>query len=184
MGVNVYESKGLDSAMMGYGDGCGGGCEAICAGGFRGNREHAGRSSEIHERGQMTVELAAIFPVLIIVAAISVNVLTFFSECASFDRQFAQAVRVCASSPAYGETAQGNAGLVSDRLAVFRRDYLEVSVLSESVGSGHVEYIGELVYSPTLFGMGLRSEVFGVSLPKLTHVASYVIDPYKAGVVA
>lgn len=184
MGVNVYKGEALDAAMAVHDDGCDGGCEVACAGAFRGNRERAGRSDGVRERGQMTVELAVIFPVLIIVAAISVNVLTFFSECASFDRQFAQAVRVCASSPAYGETAQGNAGLVSDRLAAFSRDYLEVSVSSESVGSGHVKYAGELVYSPTLFGMGLRSEIFGVSLPKLTHAASYVIDPYKAGVVA
>ena len=45
------------------------------------------------ERGQMTVELAAAFPVLIIVAVIAVNALAFFSECAAFDNVFRDAVR-------------------------------------------------------------------------------------------
>ena len=50
------------------------------------------------ERGQMTVELAAAFPVLIIVAVIAVNALAFFSECAAFDNVFRDAVRVHVTS--------------------------------------------------------------------------------------
>ena len=36
--------------------------------------------------GQATVELAVVLPVVIIVAVIAVNALTFFGACAAFDR--------------------------------------------------------------------------------------------------
>lgn len=137
------------------------------------------------ERGQMTVELAVVFPVAIAVAAMAVNALLFFGECAAFDRAFPQAVRVYAASPAYGETAVGNAALVQSEMAAsFDADYLSVGVSASEEGLGHVRFKGVLDFAPTLFGMGLRSEIFGVSLPHLTHEASYVIDPYKPGVIA
>ena len=50
-----------------------------------------GRSS-----GQMTVEFVAALPVLLAVAAISVNALTFFGWCAAFDDDFRDWVRVYA----------------------------------------------------------------------------------------
>ena len=100
------------------------------------------------ERGQMTVELAAAFPVLIIVAVIAVNALAFFSECAAFDAEN-EAVRVSA----------------------------------EAVSGGHTRFTGTLEYMPTLFGLGLRSTVFGIPLPPLTHAVSIAVDCYKPGVL-
>lgn len=38
------------------------------------------------ERGQMTVELAVMIPVLVAIAVIAMNAMLFFSECAAFDR--------------------------------------------------------------------------------------------------
>ena len=46
-----------------------------------------GRSS-----GQMTVEFVAALPVLLAVAAISVNALAFFGWCAAFDDDFRDSV--------------------------------------------------------------------------------------------
>ena len=69
------------------------------------------------ERGQMTVELAVAFPVLIIVAVIGVNALTFFSECAAFDNAFRDAVRVHATSPASGQGVEQSSALVQTALA-------------------------------------------------------------------
>ena len=44
--------------------------------------------------GQMTVELCAVLPVVIVIAAILVNVMTFFGECAEFDRVARNSVRL------------------------------------------------------------------------------------------
>ena len=123
------------------------------------------------ERGQMTVELAAAFPVLIIVAVIAVNALAFFSECAAFDNVFRDAVRVHATSPAAG---QGIA---------FDAENETVRVSAEGVSGGHTRFTGTLEYMPTLFGLGLRSTVFGIALPPLKHAASIAVDCYKPGVL-
>lgn len=134
--------------------------------------------------GQMTVELAVAMPVLIVVAVIAVNALTFLGDCAAFDRIAHSAVRVHASSPAYGQDAGQAAALVEQEIrAAMGRDNLEVSVSHAGTGADFDEYRARLSYSPTLFGMGLRSEVFGVSLPELVHETSYVVDAYKPGVI-
>ena len=132
----------------------------------------------------MTVELAVVLPVAIVVAAIAMNALLFFSECAAFDRKFPNAVRVYAAAPAYGETAGGNTGLVQEHLrGRFAEDHLAVDVTSVSQGF-LIRFDATLTFTPTLFGMGLRESVMGVSLPRLTHRTSFVIDPYKPGVIA
>lgn len=135
-------------------------------------------------RGQATVELAVALPVLIVVAAIAVNALLFFGECASFDRVFRGAVRVHATSPAYGQTASDCRALVAGTLEnAFPEDNLEVSVEVSDGGLGHARYSGTISFAPTLFGLGLKDEVFGVALPRLEHTATLVVDAYKPGVV-
>ena len=136
------------------------------------------------EKGQMTVELAVAFPVMIAVAVISMNALLFFSECAAFDRLACQAVRVNAAAPAYGVGPSQTAGLVQQELeGSFDRSYLGVSVAAVQVGFDYTEYSATLEFAPTLFGMGLKDSVFGVSLPHLRHTVSYVVDPYRPGVI-
>ena len=135
-------------------------------------------------RGQMTIEVAVAMPVLIVVAVIAVNAMTFFGECAVFDRVACEAVRVHATSPAYGQDAGQSAALVEQAI----RSQLDESNLSVSVTHGMTEpdldvFTVSLELSPTLFGMGLRSEVFGVPLPCLKHSVRYVIDGYKPGVI-
>lgn len=142
------------------------------------------RARRLSERGQASVELMMALPVMIAVAVIVVNALLFFSDCAAFDRLAHQAVRVHAASPAYGQDAQRSRDLVQSELErSFARDNLEVSVTVESVSGGRLSFDATLEYSPTLFGMGLRTEVFGVRLPGLSHTVSYVVDQYKPGVV-
>lgn len=135
--------------------------------------------------GQGTVELAAVMPALLIVAVIAVNACAFFSECASFDRLARQAVRTFATSPGYGQGAdQGRAKVASALEAAFDSWNEEVSVVVESAGGQCVRYTATLSYLPTLFGLGLKSEVFGVSLSPLRHSASLVVDPFNPGVIA
>lgn len=135
--------------------------------------------------GQMTIELAVAMPVLIIVSVIAVNVVTFFGECAVFDRAVHEAVRVYAASPAYGQGLGQSCALVEEaaREAVDAPN-VEVSVGYGEMGFDYVEFSATLEFHPTLFGLGLRSEVFGVALPALSHTTSYVVDVYKPGVIA
>lgn len=136
------------------------------------------------ERGQMTVELAAALPVLIIVAVVAVNACTFFSECAVFDRVSHEAVRIHAASPAYRQGADRSCALVKQEVeSALGASNVEVAVSHGVVGADFDSYTMTLTFHPTLFGMGLRSEVFGVALPPLVHTTSYVVDSYKPGVV-
>ena len=140
--------------------------------------------SDNDEQGQMTVELAVAFPAMIIVAMIAMNALLFFSECAAFDRLACEAVRVHAAAPAYGIGPNQACALVQQELAAsFDRSNLSVAVGSMQVGIDYTQYSATLDFAPTLFGMGLTDEVFGVSLPHLSHTVSYVIDPYRPGVI-
>ena len=50
-------------------------------------------------------------------------------------------------------------------------------------GWTHTSFSATLEYMPTLFGLGLKSEVMGVALPKLSHTEELVVDCYKPGVL-
>ena len=136
------------------------------------------------DTGQMTVELAVAFPVLIVVAVIAVNACTFLGECAVFDRVAHDAVRVHAASPAYRQSNAQSCSLVEQEIrSAIDANNIDVSVSCSSAGLDFQRFTATLRFSPTLFGMGLRSEVFGVHLPQLVHSSSYVVDVYKAGVL-
>ena len=135
-------------------------------------------------RGQMTIELAIAMPALIIVAVIAVNALTFFADCAVFDRVAHEAVRVYATAPAYGQSAGQSCALVEQAIReAVDQPNIDVSVSHGTTGFDFDQYTAVIEYSPTLFGLGLRSEVFGVALPTLSHSTTYVVDSYKPGVV-
>lgn len=136
------------------------------------------------DRGQMTVELAVAFPALMIVAVIAVNALTFFADCAVFDRVAHEAVRVHATSPAYRQGSGQTVVLVAQEIrSVVDAPNVDVSVAVNPSGAGFEKYTATLSYSPTLFGAGMRSEVFGVQLPRLVHKSELVVDSYKPGVI-
>lgn len=136
------------------------------------------------EAGQATIELVVMLPVLLAVAFIVMNAMLFLSECASFDRMVPQAVRVHAASPSYGQDAQQAKNLVESQLKEeFDKENLSVSVAVRTVSGGMLRFDATLEFAPTLFGLGIRSEFFGVSLPKLSHTASLTVERYKPGVV-
>ena len=138
-----------------------------------------GRSS-----GQMTVEFVAALPVLLAVAAVSVNALTFFGWCAAFDDDFRDSVRVYAASPAYGQGVGDTCAFIERALDErLDAENVSVSVSAHGVSAGHTSFSATLEYMPTLFGLGLKSEVMGVALPKLSHTEELVVDCYKPGVL-
>lgn len=143
-----------------------------------------GVRGRVREAGQMTVELAVAFPVLIIVAVIAVNALLFFSECGAFDNAFREAVRVHATAPSYEQGLEQSRALVEDALATsFDRPYEAVHVSVEGTAGGHARFSAAFDFSPTLFGLGLKSSVFGIALPPLAHTVSFTVDCYKPGVL-
>lgn len=134
--------------------------------------------------GQMTIEMAVALPILIVVAAIAVNVMTFFGNCASFDRIAHEAVRIHATAPAYGQDVGQSCALIEQTVrSQLDAQNLNVSVEHSTTGVDFGRYRLVLEYHPTLFGMSLRSSVFGVSLPPLRHEAICVVDEYKPGVI-
>lgn len=142
------------------------------------------RRAGCDERAQMTVELCALLPVAIIVAVIAVNAMTFFSECAEFDRVSRNAVRVHAASPSYGEGSSEASALVAAALdEAFSAENLSCEVSVSSGHQGFSTYEMTLSFSPTLFGMGIRSEVLGVAIPPLKHVSTLTVHPYRPGML-
>lgn len=134
--------------------------------------------------GQMTIELAAVLPVALAIALMAVNALTFFGQCAVFDRVAHDAIRIHAASPAYRQgSAQSCALVEADIVSALGGENVDVSVSYSPVSFDLDCYTATLEVSPTLFGMGLRSQVFGVSMPRLVHSTVYVVDSYRAGVI-
>lgn len=135
-----------------------------------------------NEDGQMSVELCVVLPVVIAIAAILVNAMTFFGECAQFDRVARNSARICASSLAEGTDAFS---VVGDMTAMIsqKMDAGEVSceAASSPVGDGYVTYSMRYSYEPTLFGLPLRGSVFGVSMPTMDHSIQITLDPYSPG---
>ena len=130
------------------------------------------------------MEFVAALPVLLAVAVISVNALTYFGWCAAFDDDFRDSVRVYAASPAYGQGVGDTCALIERALDErLDAENVSVSVSAHGVSAGHISFSATLEYMPTLFGLGLKSEVMGVALPKLSHTEELVVDCYKPGVL-
>ena len=136
------------------------------------------------EQGQMTIEFVVALPAMLVVAVIAVNACTFFGLCAAFDNSFRDAVRVCATSPAYGQDVAQSCTLVEEQLAdVAHAQNVEVEVTARAVSQGHTTFSGLLRFRPALFSFALKSEIFGVALPALTHTEEMTVDCYKPGVL-
>ncbi|MDO5329395.1 MAG: hypothetical protein Q4E88_04810 [Coriobacteriia bacterium] len=136
------------------------------------------------QTGQATVELAVLFPIVIIIAVIAVNALLFFGHCASFDRTFRQVVSTVASSPAAGQSTVNTKALIENALHEnFQNNNLEFEVAVGEVSGHFKNFDGTIKMYPTLFGLGLKKEIFGVSLPTLNHKCQMAVDVYKPGVI-
>lgn len=134
------------------------------------------------DAGQMTIEFVVAFPAMLIVAAIAVNACAFFELCAAFDNNFRDAVRTCAASPAYGQDVGQSCSLIEQELQRERgAENVQVQVSARSVAQGHTTFAGTLRFEPTLFGIALKPQVFGVSLPALSHSEEITVDCYKPG---
>lgn len=136
------------------------------------------------ERGQATVELAVVLPVVIIVAVIAINALSFLGACAAFDRIAHQAVCALGPSPASGQSASSVAAEVSAAVEnQVGADNVAVSVTAREDWGGMTWFTARLEYWPTLFGLGLRQSVFGVPLSPLVHETTFAVMRYQPGIL-
>ncbi len=135
-------------------------------------------------QGQMTLEFLVVLPAVIAIAAIAVNAGVFFSDCAAFDRIARNATRLYATSPSAEQSADACLALAcADIESACDRNNLSVEGRVEAAAWGQTRFTYTLHYQPTLFGFGLKSEVFGVALPALSHSVSLVVDTYKPGML-
>ncbi len=134
-------------------------------------------------RGQMTIEFALLFPVMLMIALIACNSILFLSECASFDRIFRESVCVFAPSPASEETTGQICAHIEDALAQFNeRDYLSCNVSASEDQGGLTTYTATLAFTPTIFGAYPLRRVFDVELSPIEHPITMTVDSYKPGV--
>lgn len=137
-----------------------------------------------NKSGQAVVELAIMLPIILIIAVIAVNALTFFSECSSFDRTFKQIVSCTGTSPAYGMSTDNTVANVKQQLyEKFDKEFLDFDVDAQGKVGGLTEFCGSIKMHPTLFGLGLKSDILGVPLPSLNHEQKITIEEYKPGVI-
>lgn len=145
-------------------------------------------------RGQMTVELAVVMPVVIVMVAAVVTILRYVACCATFDHVALDAVVAYGTSPS-GSTLSDNAcaevrQAIQDALA---SDACEVQVSATKAAQdgqpGHltinpllVTYTCTLVYHPLFSSVSVAGATFA-SPVALTHERTLVIDRYRPGVV-
>ena len=143
-----------------------------------------GRARCAHEQsGQMSVELAVVFPIAIALMLIVVNALDFMGACASFDRVARNAIRLSATAPGYGEDQSAVLAAIEEVVSSEAAENVSYSVAVAGGFLGQVTYTATLEYTPTLFGLPLRETVFGVTLPKLRHEVALTVDPYHPGIL-
>ena len=136
------------------------------------------------DAGQATVELAVVLPVAIVLAVIVVNALSFFEACAAFDQLARQAICAYAPSPDAGQGPAEVAALVESELEeALGTSNLAIEVTVQGRAGSYQRYCGRLSFAPTLFGLGLKDEVFGVSLPRLVHEVDLTVAAYRPGVL-
>jgi hypothetical protein len=163
---------------------------------------HENARKYIGNRGQMTVELAVCMPVLAIMIVIMFNAMSFLEACARFDRVAADAVRIEAASPGYGEYGNNHrARKISELIEASFADFDNVSIavkVNNSTGSEPTDkpesnaalpffsmlsraetYECTMYYSPPIFGDSL----FGTKFFVVEHTNSYAIDPFRPGVL-
>jgi hypothetical protein len=137
----------------------------------------------LSSKGQLAVEYVVCMPVVLIVALIALNTGCYLGACALFDRSFAEAVRIHASAPAYGQDDRAICTALQHDLEYAQRgDNLSVSVESEATAGGLKRYSATLGYAPLITGP-LRDYIMGVPMPYLDHVQSITIHQYRPGVM-
>ena len=135
-------------------------------------------------KGQATVEMAVVFPIVLVLLVIAFNAVAYLGVCASFDRIFTQQVRVFAAAPSFGSN-QGDvvASIQKELSSRYGDECSKVEVVVSSDAWGSSVFRASLEYEPSLFGLHFRSILFGIELPTLHHERSFALNCYRPGIV-
>ncbi|MDR0500961.1 MAG: hypothetical protein LBG97_06960 [Coriobacteriales bacterium] len=146
--------------------------------------------------GQMAVELAVCIPVIIMVAMLMINVLSYLDACARFDRIAPDAVRIQATSSGYGGYGRlEKASRVQEVIAKSFADADNVCIsvyATQTNGTNDNDNNSVLSLLPELESytcrlqfepLGASASFFGMHFFSITHERTYTIDPFKPGVV-
>ena len=156
------------------------------------------------EHGQMVVEMAVVTPVMIVVAVVVANLVSFIAACARFDRVAPDAVMACAVSPA-GEAIESGAQehevaqAIEGAMRPIARVTVEVTAQTAweayeegrgdndpSVGfsfAPHLtRYVCTLTYRPWPSALSIAGVDAGVP-GELRHECAFTIDRYRPGVL-
>ncbi len=146
--------------------------------------------------GQASVELAALMPVVIVVALFSYNLARFVALCATFDRVSLDAVVAQGVAPAGTQSRIAAAGEVRSSIesALDASQVCSVEVATEPVGeTGEgvrrlflspllTRFRCTLVYRPWPSSFVIAGVTYDMPLA-LRHERSLVVDRYRPGVV-
>lgn len=146
-------------------------------------------------KGQMTVELALLFPVLLVLACICISCIQFIYACTYFDQMALDEIISQGVSPSGSGGDDAVVREIQEALnysfSNFKRVNIEVrqTTLGEkatdeilSFLTGYKKIECTLNYVP--WPLSAHMSFMGVHAPiKLSHTRSLVIDTYKGGVV-
>ena len=149
------------------------------------------------QSGQMVVELAVCAPVMLALAIVCIDLMVYLGDCARFDRVASQEVAALACAPSGESYSVGSqAALIeaavtesmgsADRLScsVSATNGVDAGEAGEglpivSFGPQLATFTCTMTFTPWPFANG----AFGVIPVELTHTRTYVVDPYRPGVV-
>lgn len=146
--------------------------------------------------GQMTVELAATVPVVIVVALVVLNLMGYVEACAAFDQVALDAVVSQGVAPSGEQTQVASVAAVRAALeeALGREGRCEVEVRAERASAATdagttfvvspllTRYVCTLVYRPWPRLLRMPGVTFEAPLV-LRHERELVVDRYRPGVV-
>lgn len=146
-------------------------------------------------RGQMTVELAVLAPVVIVVALVIANLMGFVEACAAFDQVALDAVVAQGVAPAGERDDQRAASEVRSAIEdlLGREGRCEVEVRAEGVSMGAsssglvmspllTRYVCTLTYHPWPRLLRMPGVTYEAPLA-LRHECELVVDRFRPGVV-
>lgn len=117
--------------------------------------------------GQMTIECAVCFPVLLALALVSYNAMSFICACSEFDRQFCEEVRIHATSLDVYSTVTSVCDDINEAMNTHYVLPENRIITAREQGFGIVRFTGEMIFEPTLFGNRVLQ---GMGLTKLTSL--------------
>ena len=136
----------------------------------------------VSEYGQMMIELCAVTPVILMMAVVIIDGLSFTALSSRFDHLAAQVVLAVAASPQGTDfdAATAASSIQTQLQEQLANDHGQVSISAEEVGATCTFNCQISVVPWPLSSGGLN--VFGMAVPtQLEHSFSFAVRPYVIG---